>query len=119
MDSTPSIILRSEAFRFILVGLPDWATIEHRIQTVQNLLDVAGFDAKATCAPDFHQLWVTPCTGTEGKEATKWLEKISLGIMDVVKPEDRWKWVPDDALKLVSEEIHWQREAHGLNTPKG
>ena len=52
------------ATRFMLEAIQDWGqTEEERRQAVQNLLDAAGFDAKAIKGPVFGGIWPKPCTG--------------------------------------------------------
>lgn len=119
MNDPVTIPLRSEAFQFILIGIWDWFDLPHRIAIVQQLLDAAGFDARATCAPDFKSLWPMAATGADGKDATKWLDKITRRLPDFVGIGEDHLWVTRKQVKYISEEIHWQREARGFNTSKG
>lgn len=50
---------------------------EVRIAAVQTFLDVAGFDARATCYPVFGAIWRTPCEGPDADAATDWLESVT------------------------------------------
>lgn len=53
-----------------------------RVAAVQTVLDAAGFDATATCAPLNGSVWPQPCAGPEGDEATVWLK----GLTDALYP---------------------------------
>jgi len=56
-----------------------------RVDTVQTMLDAAGFDAVATCAPEIAtNTWPSPCAGPDGDQATYWLVEITEGARDVL-----------------------------------
>ncbi len=64
--------------RFLLYGIQDWGQSEaDRIKATQDLLDAAGFKAKATCGPVFGGIWPSPCKGDDGEAATAWLKQLT------------------------------------------
>ena len=63
---------------FVLNAIQEWGqSREDRIKAVQDVLDAAGFDAKATCWPAFGSLWPRPCEGLDGEAATTWLAELT------------------------------------------
>lgn len=66
------------ASKFMLRAVLEWGQPEEeRIAAVQQLLDIAGFDAKATTWPVFGGIWSKPCEGPDGRAADEWLKRLT------------------------------------------
>ena len=66
------------AHEFISWAIQEWEQPdEQRIAAVQATLNVAGFNARATCWPVFRGIWPKPCEGLDAEEASKWLRELT------------------------------------------
>ena len=66
------------AKQFMLRGVQEWGQSEEdRIKATQAVLDVAGFDAQATCGPLFGGIWRKTCTGKDGEAASAFLKNLT------------------------------------------
>ncbi len=66
------------ADKFLLMGIQEWGqSDEKRVQAVQDLLDAANFNARATCWPVFGAIWPKPCEGPDAEAATVWLKTLT------------------------------------------
>jgi len=62
------------ADKFILHAIQEWGDPPAiRIEAVQQVLDITGFKASATCWPIFGGIWPKPPTGEDGAAADNWL----------------------------------------------
>lgn len=68
---------RYAAQRFVSFSVHDEGPEGLRLKAVQGVLDAAGFDAVATCWPVFGGMWLRPCKGPDGPEATEWLQSLT------------------------------------------
>jgi hypothetical protein len=50
---------------------------QQKIAAVQTVLDMVGFNARATCWAAFGAIWTQDCTGPDGPEATAWLKNLT------------------------------------------
>lgn len=65
------------ARHFLMTAVQEWGDADKaKVAAVQEVLDVAGFKAAATCFPVFGAIWPKPCEGTEAAEATAWLKEL-------------------------------------------
>ena len=77
-SSSSSPPLKSIADQFVLHAIQERGdTPEVRVRAVQHVLDLAGFDAIATCWPVFGGIWRIPCGGPDGAAATAWLNELT------------------------------------------
>ena len=65
------------ARKFVSEAVIGYGSEAAQVQAVQAVLDAAGFDATATCAPVFGAIWPRPCAGTEADAASAWLDQIT------------------------------------------
>lgn len=72
------VTIREAAAAFMLHAVQDWNDPkEKRVAAVQKVLDLAQFNAVATCYPVFGGIWKEPCKGPDGDLATDWLKKLT------------------------------------------
>ena len=62
------------ARKFVSEAVICYGSEAAQVQAVQGVLDAAGFDATATCAPVFGAIWPRPCDGPEADAASSWLD---------------------------------------------
>ena len=67
------------ATRFMLQGVQEWGQSEDdRVKATQDLLDAAGFNAKALIGPILGGIWKEPCCeGPDEERATAWLRNLT------------------------------------------